>query len=480
MINLNIVTWGTRETAPSQQPTQPQAPATQVQKKDSNIFDDIGSYFNGKNKWDFRCMCCTSTKNEEELYYLRDIKDSIGKVNTEINSIKSNVTVQTKIAKADLNLKRRSSMMFASRKVAFDDNTESRPLMDFIDDDEEIDEALNNLNSTLEENNHEEEKPAPAQFSAQNPPWIRDEGLENAKVVSIKENERNFWIAFVAKYLAPLIEDKAHQDKVAADLIDLRNKAVFGFGIINIIFVLFVYLLQMNKDIFSITFHVNKHQNGTTIDPDSGDALIVYTDTQINMDPISLILIIFFGSILFIQFIGMFLHRFGTITHLLAFTDISFFEVREEDILDDKIVDQNSVPIVKFIMKKYDKNTDDDPNFSMEKHFQKYYLGMRPQNLGSFNYLIIIIRFNVLHLLYFFTAKEMKLSRRKSVHFAHELANRQKTARRMSLSAEMHARHLRTFAQQQQQQQQNFHDGSDTESEPEIMTQFGKFEKTMT
>lgn len=386
MINLNIVTWGTRESAPAQPNPQQAAAATamQAQKKDSTLFDNLGNYFNGKNKWDFRCMCCTSTKNEEELYYLRDIKESIGKVNSEISNIKSNVTAQTKLAKADLNLKRRSSMMFASRNVTFADNAELRPLMDYIDDDDEIEEALNNLNSTLEENNHEEEKPKEEYFSSQDPPWIRDEGLENAKVVSIKENERAFWTAFVAKYLAPLVEDKAHQDKVAADLIDLRNKAVFGFGIINIIFVLFVYLLQMNKDIFSITFHVNRRINGTKIEPDTGDNTIVYTDTAINMDPISLILIIFFGSILFIQFIGMFLHRFGTITHLLAFTDISFFKVREEDIMDDKVLDKNSVPIVKYILKKYDKDTDDDPNFSMEKHFQKYYLGMRPHHLGLF------------------------------------------------------------------------------------------------
>lgn len=60
----------------------------------------------------------------------------------------------------------------------------------------------------------------------------------------------------------------------------------------------------------------------------------------------------------------------------------------------------------------------------------------------------------------------MRLPRRKSI--AHELANRQKTARRMSMSAEMHARHLRNFGQQQQQ------NDWETESEPEVMTQFGK------
>lgn len=168
--------------------------------------------------------------------------------------------------------------------------------------------------------------------------------------MSIKKEEREFWVAFIAKYLAPLIEDKAHQDKVAADLIDLRNKAVFGFGIINIIFVLFVYILQLNNDIFSITFHMNKHSNGTTIDPETGDSVTIYAvglrlfycfcfntlsfslskDTPVNMDPIGLVLIIFFGSILLIQCIGMLLHRFGTITHLLAFTDLTFVRVKEE------------------------------------------------------------------------------------------------------------------------------------------------------
>lgn len=121
--------------------------------------------------------------------------------------------------------------------------------MNFMDDEEdEIDDAIDVLDKTLEQDNKDaqEEEQKSEQFSSDNPPWVNDDGLTNGKVVSIKREEKAFWNAFLAKYLKPLDEDKAHQDKVKAELIDLRNKAVFGFGIINIIFVLFVYLVFIN------------------------------------------------------------------------------------------------------------------------------------------------------------------------------------------------------------------------------------------
>lgn len=52
------------------------------------------------------------------------------------------------------------------------------------------------------------------------------------------------------------------------------------------------------------------------------------------------------------------------------------------DIHDDRIVDQNSVLIVKYIMKEKKDEDDNDPDFSMEKHFKKFYLRANPRNLG--------------------------------------------------------------------------------------------------
>jgi len=39
------------------------------------------------------------------------------------------------------------------------------------------------------------------------------------------------------------------------------------------------------------------------------------------IDPLGLSLILFFGSILIIQMIGMLIHRFGTFAHILASVD---------------------------------------------------------------------------------------------------------------------------------------------------------------
>lgn len=38
------------------------------------------------------------------------------------------------------------------------------------------------------------------------------------------------------------------QTRIAADLIELRNTSVFAFFMINALFVLIVFLLQLNKD----------------------------------------------------------------------------------------------------------------------------------------------------------------------------------------------------------------------------------------
>jgi hypothetical protein len=43
------------------------------------------------------------------------------------------------------------------------------------------------------------------------------------------------------------------QARIAKDLIELRNQSVFAFFVMNALFVLIVFLLQLNKD----TLHVN-------------------------------------------------------------------------------------------------------------------------------------------------------------------------------------------------------------------------------
>jgi chitin synthase len=44
------------------------------------------------------------------------------------------------------------------------------------------------------------------------------------------------------------------------------------------------------------------------------------------LEPIGVLFVVSFGIILIIQFIGMLFHRFGTLTHMLATTKITWFQ----------------------------------------------------------------------------------------------------------------------------------------------------------
>ena len=81
-------------------------------------------------------------------------------------------------------------------------------------------------------------------------------------------------------------------------LIDLRNNASFAFWLINGLWVLFNYMITADAELRSIPvlgFEVN---------------------------PLGFIFLIFFMAILFFQFIGMMIHRWGTFLQLISITEI--------------------------------------------------------------------------------------------------------------------------------------------------------------
>lgn len=59
------------------------------------------------------------------------------------------------------------------------------------------------------------------------------------------------------------------QDRVAQDLLDLRNKSVFAFFMFNSLFVLIVFLLQLNKDKLHIEWPFGIKTNITYIEETS-------------------------------------------------------------------------------------------------------------------------------------------------------------------------------------------------------------------
>ena len=71
------------------------------------------------------------------------------------------------------------------------------------------------------------------------------------------------FLFFLSLLLAP------RQARIAADLIELRNKSVFAFFMFNALFVLIVFLLQLNKDQLHVVWPLGVRTNITYIEETS-------------------------------------------------------------------------------------------------------------------------------------------------------------------------------------------------------------------
>ena len=110
------------------------------------------------------------------------------------------------------------------------------------------------------------------------------------------------------------------QARIAADLIELRNKSVFFFIMFNALFILIVFLLQLNKDALNVEWPLGIKTNITYIEETSE---VLITNEPLRLEPIGLVFVFFFGLILIIQFVAMLFHRFGTLSHILASTELT-------------------------------------------------------------------------------------------------------------------------------------------------------------
>uniref|UniRef100_A0A3P8SEA3 chitin synthase n=1 Tax=Amphiprion percula TaxID=161767 RepID=A0A3P8SEA3_AMPPE len=113
-----------------------------------------------------------------------------------------------------------------------------------------------------------------------------------------KLDEKDFWNKLIDRYLAPIKNTKQHEEEVTKELKSLRNKAVFLYFIINVLWVVATFFLQaIGNDIISIKIP-KLHSNGTP----SGEFLKV--------EPLSLMFLLSFAVLLFIQFLAMLYHRY--------------------------------------------------------------------------------------------------------------------------------------------------------------------------
>ncbi|CAF4001820.1 unnamed protein product, partial [Rotaria sp. Silwood2] len=140
-----------------------------------------------------------------------------------------------------------------------------------------------------------------------NPAWIFHESLHDSEVVMLDPRETKFFQELIGRYLYPLVEDKDHQKKMVRDLKSLRNNGCFIFFMINTLWLVIIFSFQLvSERIRDYVFIPIKRLHN---DP-------------LRFEPLGLAFLVFFATILLIQFVSMLWHRYGTLLHLLASTDL--------------------------------------------------------------------------------------------------------------------------------------------------------------
>uniref|UniRef100_A0A674BTB4 chitin synthase n=1 Tax=Salmo trutta TaxID=8032 RepID=A0A674BTB4_SALTR len=135
--------------------------------------------------------------------------------------------------------------------------------------------------------------------------------------LGVLQGEEDFWRKLQKLYLEPLAEDKEKQKKITNDLKELRNKATFSFFICNAMWLVATFTLQAIGS--SVTIRIPKSNLNLT-----------QTKEYLFIDPVGLMFLLGFASLLLIQFFAMFYHRIYTLIHFVAFVNTESKSARRQ------------------------------------------------------------------------------------------------------------------------------------------------------
>ncbi|XP_054005861.1 chitin synthase chs-2-like [Hylaeus anthracinus] len=299
IFNLHNVTWGTRE-------SKQQIKISQKQLTKSNK-----SQHSEKSRWMtcslsnlFKCDFCGRKQSQEEEKYLSSIHNAINEINSRLERIESNY----------------SSDSVLRDIVEEKNNEESKP----YNKQAELEVTGDNLyESTDSESETSTQTPTIFYEKYSNylvsPNWLQNEHVQNGKVDFLSTSEEEFWKQLIEIYLYPIENDEEKQKSTAKELINLRNDCLLKFLTLNIIFVVAIFLLQINKDVLHLQWPFAVQYDITyVLDTEEVDKEVHIMRKYMHLEPIGCLFIFAFVVILLIQFLAMLVHRFDTFTHVIA------------------------------------------------------------------------------------------------------------------------------------------------------------------
>nr|XP_008295152.1 PREDICTED: uncharacterized protein LOC103368526 [Stegastes partitus] len=165
---------------------------------------------------------------------------------------------------------------------------------------------------------------------------------------SLDQEEVEFWRELQEKYLKPLSDDKERQKEIANDLRHLRNKISFVFFILNGLWLVAAFTLQVFDTSFTIVIPIYNHN-------------LEFIGKNIDIDPIGFMFILGFAVSVLLQFFGMLYHRICTLIHYVAFMDTEPREEKSEQHLYLPGQKNDQVPNTSYnVQQDYDNEDSDD------------------------------------------------------------------------------------------------------------------------
>ncbi|XP_018363704.1 PREDICTED: uncharacterized protein LOC108761593 isoform X1 [Trachymyrmex cornetzi] len=339
IINLNVVSWGTREvqTKKTKKELEQEKREAEEAKRKAKQKSLLGFLQNGAGNNDddqgsieislaglFKCLLCTHGKPSAEKQQLVAIAESLEQLGKRLETIERAVDPHSHAS---------------GRRRASSVGSRTADQLGAIGEDPEDEEGSET--DTVTSQNTEGNRDGSNFLSR--PYWLTDDGLKKGEVDVLSMQEEQFWKDLLEKYLYPIDEDKTEKARIAKDLKDLRDQSVFAFFMMNALFVLIVFLLQLNKDLLHIKWPFGIKTNVTY---DHTTMEVHISKEYLQLEPIGLVFVFFFALILVIQFTAMLFHRFGTLAHILASTSLDCYK-KTKDLSEEALLSKHAVDIVR-------------------------------------------------------------------------------------------------------------------------------------
>ncbi|XP_025834427.1 chitin synthase chs-2-like [Agrilus planipennis] len=373
VFNLNNISWGTREVT-----VVPKAAADAEEEKDqkkdekkeptnlkamqNRIFALFGKGDDNAGSFEFSCgglfkiLLCAYRKESPEQVELALLNNNIKKMESKLEGIEKLILLEPD--ERQPTQQNRSSSITSRRRTTIMEGLkgELSKVIENAEDQYSLISESQISEKTISEPNS----------------WMYEENLGRGEFGCISTKEKNFWEGLIDKYLHPIEDDK---EKVAKDLKDLRDKTVMMFLMVNALFVVAIFLLTLNKDLIHIDWPFGIKYSFRYVDV-TGD--IQLTRTFLQLEPIGLVFVVFFGCLMGLQFVGMLLHRFSTFCQILSSTPVPICSFRgsKAELTDEELLEKDPVRMVKRLIKLRGVDDDDDDKEDRDVEKRKTIIGL--------------------------------------------------------------------------------------------------------